>query len=69
MFTENNINNGEPQGVDYERMFDAMLDDVPTECLDGVELFETDGFDDGYTGQAISPDFQPDTAFEFATNQ
>lgn len=63
-------NDGESsQGIDLNRMYDAMLDDVPTECLDGVELFETDGFDDAVTGQAISPDYQPDTAFEFATNQ
>ena len=35
--------------------------------LDGVEQFETDGFD--ITGQAISPDYRPDSEFEFATNQ
>ena len=62
MFTENNINNG-AQGIDLE----CVMEGITLEAIDGVELFETDGFD--YAGQAVSPDFQPDTAFEFATNQ
>lgn len=43
------------------------LDDLSDAALDGIEEFETDGFD--ITGQAASPDYRPDSEFEFATNQ
>ena len=43
------------------------LDGMTSAELDGVEEIETDGFD--YSGQASCPDYRPDSAFEFATNQ
>jgi len=58
--TENNLPTD--GAIDLE----LLLVDLNDGALCGVELFENCDMDGGH---AVSPDYRPDTAFEFATNQ